>query len=85
MQIWDTAGQERYQTITQTYYSKAIGIILAYSVTDRKSFQNVKMWMKQIKENCEESICIVLVGNKCDVSEDDGRVVSETEGREMAG
>ena len=37
-QIWDTAGQERYKNVAQTYYKGAAGIILAYSVTDQKSF-----------------------------------------------
>lgn len=41
MQIWDTAGQERYRNIAQTYYKGAAGIILTYSVSDEKSFQNV--------------------------------------------
>jgi small GTP-binding protein len=40
-QIWDTAGQERYRTITQTYYKGAHGVLLVYSVTDRKSFESV--------------------------------------------
>ena len=29
LQIWDTAGQERFKTITKTYYSGAMGIIVA--------------------------------------------------------
>jgi len=41
LQIWDTAGQERYKNINQTYYKGAIGVILAYSITDEKSFENV--------------------------------------------
>lgn len=40
-QIWDTAGQERYRNITQTYYKGAAGIILVYSLTEEKSFQNL--------------------------------------------
>ena len=48
-QIWDTAGQERYRTITQTYYKGAHGVLLVYSVTDRKSFESVESWLKQIQ------------------------------------
>jgi small GTP-binding protein len=40
-QIWDTAGQERYRTITQTYYKGAHGVVLVYSIADRKSFESV--------------------------------------------
>ena len=38
LQIWDTAGQDRFRTITQSYYKGASGVILVYSVSDRRSF-----------------------------------------------
>lgn len=41
LQIWDTAGQERFKNITQTYYKGAVGIILAYSVTEESTYDNI--------------------------------------------
>lgn len=41
LQLWDTAGQERFRTITETYYKGAHGIVLTYSIDDRKSFENI--------------------------------------------
>jgi Ras-related protein Rab-8A len=38
MTIWDTAGQDRFQNITTTYYKGAQGVILMYSISDRRSF-----------------------------------------------
>ena len=38
LQLWDTAGQERYRTLTDNYYNGVSGIMLVYSVVDRKSF-----------------------------------------------
>jgi GTPase SAR1 family protein len=38
MQIWDTAGQERFRTITNSYFKDTAGIVLVYSVTNRKTF-----------------------------------------------
>lgn len=81
LQIWDTAGQEKYRSIVQTYYKGAVGIILVYSVNDRKSFQNVDSWMKQIKTNAAESVVIILIGNKCDVND---RQVEKSEGQRIA-
>lgn len=83
MQIWDTAGQEKYRSIVQTYYKGATGIILVYSVNDRKSFHNVDSWMKQIKANAAENVLILLVANKRDVSESD-RQVEKEEGQRVA-
>ena len=46
----DTAGQERYNTITQSYYRGVHGVIVAFDVCERSSFDNVKKWMRDIDE-----------------------------------
>lgn len=81
VQTWDTAGQERYKTITQTYYRGAMGIILTYAIDDRESFANVEHWMKQIKENANDDVGIILVANKSDVAT---RCVDYEEGKKLA-
>ena len=48
LQLWDTAGQERYRTLTDNYYNGVSGIMLVYSVTDRKSFDELSEWIYQI-------------------------------------
>ena len=75
LQVWDTAGQERFQTIALSYYKGAWGIILSYSIADRKSFESIGKWMKQIKENAANDVLLVLVGNKNDL--ENQRVVSK--------
>jgi len=79
--IWDTAGQERFRTITRTFYRGAMGIILVYDVTDRKSFKNITYWLKDI-ENNTNAPKIILVGNKCDLEKD--RIVSYEEAERLA-
>ena len=76
LQIWDTAGQERYRSITHTYFRDAMGIVLVFDLTDKSSFDNVKNWLRQIKLNAAEEICTILVGNKCDLT--DNRIPQET-------
>ena len=58
VQIWDTAGQDRFRAITKNYYKGAHGIILIYDVTNQKSFDNVKNWVSQIRENASEKAII---------------------------
>jgi len=67
LQIWDTAGQERFRTITAAYYRGAQGIIVVYDVTDSESFENVKMWLKEIERYAAEHVDKLLIGNKSDL------------------
>ncbi|CAL8305229.1 unnamed protein product [Merluccius merluccius] len=65
LQIWDTAGQERFRTITSTYYRNTHGVIIVYDVTNPESFVNVKRWLNEITQNCD-NVSKILVGNKND-------------------
>ena len=40
--------------------------MLVFEQSDLKSFKSVKSWMNSIKERADESLPIVLVGNKHD-------------------
>ena len=89
LQIWDTAGQEKYRTLNASksynildYYKSVLGVVLMYSITDRKSFENVLYWLKSLEEKCNTGISCVLVGNKKDLSEK--REVRYEEGKELA-
>jgi Ras-related protein Rab-11A len=81
-QIWDTAGQERYRSIASSYYRGAAGALLCYDITDRKSFENVPTWLKEVEENAEKECLIMLVGNKMDLN--DMRQVDVRDGRSFA-
>lgn len=46
------------------------GFLICYSVTDKRSFNEVKEYSQLIKRvRCLESIPVVLVGNKVDLRE----------------
>jgi hypothetical protein len=38
--------QERFRTITTAYYRGAMGIMLVYDITNEKSFENIKNWIR---------------------------------------
>ncbi|TGZ70639.1 hypothetical protein CRM22_003093 [Opisthorchis felineus] len=80
-QIWDTAGQERFQTITASYYRGAMGIMLVYDITSRRTFDNISRWMGNIQSLASHDVEKLVVANKCDM--DDRRVVSMDEASRM--
>ena len=83
LQIWDTAGQDRFRAITKNYYKGANGIILIYDVTNLQTYENVKNWITQIREETNPNVVIYLAGNKIDVPEEE-RAVKTEEGKEIA-
>ena len=77
LQIWDTAGQERFRSIAKSYYRNAVGVILVYDITDRKSFEELSQWLTEVHSLCEANAVVELIGNKTDLA--GKRVVSESE------
>ncbi len=55
-QLWDTAGQEKYRAITVAHYRKAVGCLVVYDVTNRKTFTDVKYWLDSLMDSAEQEI-----------------------------
>ena len=66
LQIWDTSGQERFRSMTHTFLKTANGIVFAYDITNKKSFEGIKDWIKDA-ENNGAGFEKILIGNKCDL------------------
>jgi small GTP-binding protein len=81
--IWDTAGQERYRSLTKLFYKDANAAVLVYDITREESFNQLEIyWVKQIKENSDPNIILVLAANKSDLLEDEK--VDESAARKFA-
>ena len=82
IQLWDTAGQEAYRSITRSYYKSAACVFIVYDISDKKSFNDVEIWLKDCREICFKSVLIYLIGNKSDL--EDKRQVTIEEGKQFA-
>ena len=82
VQLWDTAGQDKFRAITRNYYKGARGIILIYDVTNIKSYENIKKWINEIKEEISEKVSTVLIANKIDNEPE--RKISREQGEKLA-
>jgi len=64
--IWDTAGAERYESLSRIYYRAARAALICYDLTAESTFNKVKAWVTEIKNN--EPECVVyIVGTKLDM------------------
>ena len=81
--LWDTAGQERFRSLGKHFYKDAYIVILVYDITNRKSFDELKeVWYPSLKEFGEKYSVLGVVGNKCDLYENEE--VKEAEAREYS-
>ena len=85
--LYDSAGQEQFRAITKSYYKQADGILLLYDVTNRKSFEQIKIWIDSLEEtlgeNKKDKYIVALFGNKIDLEKENGsKVVDESEAKE---
>lgn len=69
IKVWDTAGQERYKSLASSFFKNAQGIILVYDVSNRESFDDLKIWLDAIKSNLGSSSKVqkIIIGNKIDL------------------
>ena len=68
--------------MTTNFYRGAEGALLVYDITDQKSFDDIKMWLKAVQDNTYSDIENIIIGNKCD--KEDVRIVEKETGEIMA-
>ncbi|GMN20171.1 hypothetical protein TIFTF001_043017 [Ficus carica] len=57
----------RYRAVTSAYYRGALGAMLVYDITKRQSFDHVARWVEELRAHADNSIVIMLIGNKADL------------------
>ncbi|KAH0576606.1 Rab1a [Spironucleus salmonicida] len=64
--IYDTAGQEQYKATTTATVRSANFVVFVFSYDNKKSFENINIWMKEIKQ-INTDLIPILIGNKSDL------------------
>lgn len=68
--IWDTAGQERFRSISPIYYRGSHVAIIVFDLTDAKTVDVARSWVKELRSQGPIGIPIVLLGNKNDMRDE---------------
>ena len=83
LDLWDTAGQEQYRSLGKHFYKDSFIVILVYNITSKETFENLKnIWLDDVINFGEEYKVLAVVGNKCDLYEQEA--VPEEEARKFA-
>lgn len=67
MQIWDTCGQEVYRSLITNFYRNSSLAILVYSIDNYETFENLELWLKELKTFSSPDAKVFLIGNKADL------------------
>ena len=80
--LYDTAGQEKFRSLIPMYTRDANIILLVYDITNKESFENLYVWLKDLTNININEVIICIVGNKIDLNEK--REVFNEEGQKYA-
>ena len=67
LQIWDTCGQEMYRSLVQGFYHNSSLALLVYEINNKKSFENLEFWLKDLRQHTEKDLPVFIIGNKNDL------------------
>ena len=56
--------------------------MICFDLTKPKTFQSVRRWIVAVNQNCEADVATLLIGNKCDLT--DERAVTREEAEQLA-
>ena len=78
LQIWDTCGQELYRSLITNFYRNSSLAIMVYAINNKDSFDNIDVWLKELRTHSNPDAKVFLIGNKIDL--DTERKVLKEEG-----
>lgn len=82
LQIWDTCGQEVYRSLITGFYRSSNLAILVYSIDSVSSFDDLDLWIKEVKTYSNPDIKLILIANKADL--ESNRKISFDQGMKYA-
>ena len=67
LQIWDTCGQEMYRSLIQGFYRNTSLAFVVYDINNKKTYDVLDIWLKDIRKHTEDDLPIFIAGNKNDL------------------
>ncbi|MFX1357231.1 MAG: GTP-binding protein [Promethearchaeota archaeon] len=80
LNIWDFAGEEKYRALFPSYANGAVGAMILFDTTNKKSLYDIENWIKIVDENAQENVVKILIATKIDLKEE--RQVSKNDAKD---
>ena len=81
LQIWDTCGQELYRSLITNFYRNSSLAIMVYAINAKETFENVEMWLRELRTHSNPDAKVFLIGNKVDLENE--REVTKEQGEKF--
>lgn len=84
--LFDSSGQEKVSmsSVARMVYRSSHIVWLVFSVDSRESLEKIGAWHAHVQADVHQNCVFVLVGNKCDLTEDDDRQIKTSEAAAFA-
>lgn len=69
LSFWDIASQENVKILTRSYFAGASACIIVFNVTDKKTFDDLRVWKREVELKLDDIPTLVLA-NKYDLVEE---------------
>ena len=82
LQIWDTCGQELYRSLITNFYRNSSLAIIVYAINSKDSFDNIEIWLRELRTHSNPDAKVFLIGNKIDLENE--RKITKEQGENYA-
>ena len=82
LQIWDTCGQELYRSLITNFYRNSSLAIIVYAINSKDSFEDIEMWLRELRTHSNQDAKVFLIGNKLDLENE--RKITKEQGETFA-
>mmetsp|Transcript_24914 Transcript_24914/g.24383 ORF Transcript_24914/g.24383 Transcript_24914/m.24383 type:complete len:102 (+) Transcript_24914:136-441(+) len=64
--LWDLSGDQIFVEVRNEFYKDSQVLFIIYDVTNKKSFDAIDMWLREVSKYGGDSLPVVIIGNKSD-------------------
>lgn len=84
IKIVDTPGDKQFLNSIINELDKTRFVLIVFDITNKDSFDSVNVWIDKCNLKNQDNLSLILVGNKLDLEQEQGRKVTKQEAKLFA-